>query len=127
MKETEIIFSEATQIDNDGNIWQVTFNPKEQDCKQFKIRVNKHLNILAGESFPPYFKKYFKNKGVYSVDNYSSQAQVQMAVLDNFVAVTCIDANAEVYCLPIHRLAKERRGEGKFKKLDLPVSDEWSF
>lgn len=118
----EIEFRAATQVDNDGNIWQVTYTPLEEDVKQFKIRVNQSFNLMAGEGFPAYFRKFMERNGVSQFDPGS---QVILAVLDNYLAVTCTDGNAEVFCLPIDRHKKERKGP--FTQLDLPVSDEWVF
>jgi len=77
---------------------------------------------MSGEGFPPYFRKFMTNRYVYAFDKYS---QVMLAVLDNYLAITCTEGTAEVFCLPIDRLKKERKGP--FVKLDLPVSHEWSF
>jgi hypothetical protein len=52
MDAEDIVFRAATQLDNDGNIWQVTYNPDAQEKKKFKILVNQDTNIMSGEAFP---------------------------------------------------------------------------
>lgn len=92
--------------------------------KQFKILVNGSLNIMAGERFPKYFRDFMRRNYVHS---YEKNYQVTMAVLDNYLAITCTDENAKVFALPINRKTKERKDDGKFIRLNLPVSNEWRF
>jgi hypothetical protein len=77
---------------------------------------------MAGEGFPAYFRKYMEKNNVF---DFKKDHQISLAVLDNYLALTCTDGNAEVFCLPINRKEKERTGG--FEKLNLPVSDEWFF